>query len=52
MEKDTKKPAKLNAELIRQLEEQINKIQYGSVTAVIHDGRVVQIDTSSKIRLI
>ena len=52
MEKELKKTNKVNRELLSQLEDQINKVQFGSVTAVIHDGKVVQIDTSNKIRLV
>ena len=52
MEKESKKPNKVDPQLLKQIEEQINKVQFGSVTAVIHDGRVVQLDTSNKIRLI
>ncbi len=50
MEKESKKPNKVDPQLLKQIEEQM--VQFGSVTAVIHDGRVVQLDTSNKIRLI
>lgn len=36
--------------ILKQIEEQMKKIQYGSVTAVIHGGKVVQLDTNEKIR--
>lgn len=42
---------KANAEALRKMKEEIEKINYGSVTAVIHEGKIVQIDTSTKIRL-
>lgn len=34
------------------LMEMIGSIQYGSITLVIQDGKVVQIDTSEKVRLV
>lgn len=47
-----KKPGKVNQQLLDQIAEEIEKIQFGTVTVVIHDGRVVQLDMSSKKRLI
>lgn len=41
----------LDNALIKELEEQLEKIRYGSITLVIQDGKVVQIDTSTKTRL-
>lgn len=38
--------------VLNRIKEQIEKIEYGSVTVVVHDGRVVQLDTSTKIRLL
>ena len=35
-------------EIIRKL---VNNIKYGSVTLVIQDGKIIQVDTQEKIRL-
>ncbi|GAM10299.1 hypothetical protein OR1_02587 [Geobacter sp. OR-1] len=40
-----------NGELERQVREALRIIRYGTVTLVIQDGRVIQIDKSEKIRL-
>lgn len=52
MNGDNRQTAKMDDEMIRQLKEQIEHIQYGSVTIVIHAGKVVQLDTNTKIRLV
>lgn len=38
--------------VLTQIKEQIEKIQYGSVTIVIHEGKIVQLDTNAKVRLV
>lgn len=35
-------------EIVRNL---VNNIKYGSVTLVIQDGKIIQVDTQEKIRL-
>jgi len=40
-----------NGELERQVREALRIIRFGTVTLVIQDGRVIQIDKSEKIRL-
>lgn len=40
-----------NRELERQVREALHAIRYGTVTLVIQDGRVIQIDKNEKIRL-
>jgi len=40
-----------NGELERQVRDALRVIRYGTVTLVIQDGRVIQIDKSEKIRL-
>ena len=47
------KPAgdKWPVELEKQLREALRAIRFGTVTLVIQDGRVIQIDKSEKIRL-
>ena len=40
-----------NGELERQVREALRVIRFGTVTLVIQDGRVIQIDKSEKIRL-
>lgn len=51
MSEDNRKPSQIDDETLKQLKEQIGHIQYGSVTVVIHGGKVVQLDTNTKIRL-
>ncbi len=41
----------LDRELQRRLEQALREIRHGSVTLVIQDGRVIQIDKCEKIRL-
>ena len=36
---------------IRKVQEAVKDIRYGTVTLVIQDGRLIQIDRSEKIRL-
>lgn len=38
-------------ELFRRLEDTLGKIKYGSVTLVIQDGKVIQIETHEKTRI-
>ncbi len=38
-------------ELERQVRDALRAIRYGTVTLVVQDGRVIQIDKSEKIRL-
>ncbi|MDT8440448.1 MAG: YezD family protein [Desulfuromonadales bacterium] len=46
------RPADLwNPEIEKRLRQAIRDIRYGSVTLVIQDGHVVQIDKSEKVRL-
>jgi hypothetical protein len=52
MQKEKAKTATVDEETLQQIKNQIEQIQYGSVTIVIHDSKVVQLDTSEKIRLI
>jgi hypothetical protein len=40
-----------NSELELKIREALREIRYGTVTLVIQDGRVIQIDKSEKIRL-
>lgn len=40
-----------NEKAFLKMKEEIEKIAYGSVTAVIHEGRIVQLDINAKIRL-
>lgn len=41
----------LGEELARVLREALSGIRFGSVTLVIQDGRVIQVDKNEKIRL-
>jgi hypothetical protein len=40
-----------HVELERQVKEALRTIQYGTVTLVVQDGHVIQIDKNEKIRL-
>lgn len=51
MREENRQVVRIDDETLRQLKEQIEHIQYGSVTVVIHGGKVVQLDTNTKIRL-
>jgi hypothetical protein len=42
----------LHPELDRRIREALVSIRYGTITLVVQDGRVVQLDKSEKIRLI
>lgn len=46
-----KKKSEGKKDILNQIEEQMDKIEYGSVTVVIHGGEVVQLDISEKIRV-
>ncbi len=41
----------LHPELERKIREALTAIRYGTVTLVVQDGRVIQLDKSEKIRL-
>lgn len=43
-------PIPLPLELVRELEEALRSIRYGTVELVIHDGRVVQLERREKVR--
>lgn len=45
------KEVKHNKELYRQLEDILKSLQFGSVTLVVQNGHVIQIETNEKIRL-
>lgn len=51
MENAKKNNLEANEKALQKLKEEIEKINYGSVTVVIHEGKIVQLDTSTKIRL-
>ena len=41
----------LNGELVRLLREALRSIRFGTVTLVIQDGRVIQVEKNEKFRL-
>ena len=41
----------LDRELQKRIDQALREIRYGTVTLVIQDGRVIQIDRNEKIRL-
>jgi hypothetical protein len=44
-------PSPLHPELDRMIRESLAGIRFGTVTLVIQDGRVIQIDRSEKVRI-
>lgn len=40
----------VNDEILRTIKEKIEDIEFGSVTVIIQDGRIVQLETSEKTR--
>jgi hypothetical protein len=44
-------PVSLPADVIRHLNETTSGLQYGTVTLVFHDGKVIQIERNEKLRL-
>jgi hypothetical protein len=47
----TPTPEPLSRELERLLREALTSIRFGTVTLVVQDGRVIQVDKNEKIRL-
>lgn len=43
-------PIPLPPDLLRELEEALRSIRYGTIELVIHDGRVVQLERREKVR--
>lgn len=52
MENAKKNNLEANEKAFEKMKEEIEKINYGSVTAVIHEGKIVQLDTNIKMRLV
>jgi hypothetical protein len=50
MSRDTVAPV-LHPDLERRIREALGTIRFGTVTLVVQDGRVIQLDKSEKIRL-
>jgi hypothetical protein len=44
-------PGSLDQEVAREVQRALEQISHGSVTLIVQDGRVVQIDTTRKLRL-
>lgn len=51
MSETKNKGCQVSSITLQQIKEEIEKIQFGSVTIVVHEGKIVQIDTSTKKRL-
>ena len=43
-------PIRIPPDLLRELEEALRSIRYGTIELVIHDGRVVQLERREKVR--
>lgn len=52
MEETRDENIKMDEQVLKKIQEEVRKIQYGSVTIVVHGGKVVQLDTNTKIRLV
>ncbi|WP_153127151.1 YezD family protein [Peribacillus tepidiphilus] len=50
MEKDEKKEDQLE-QVIPKLRSMLNSMKYGSITLVIQDGKVIQLEKNEKLRL-
>ncbi|EDK32880.1 Conserved hypothetical protein [Clostridium kluyveri DSM 555] len=51
MEKKIERKNQISEEYIRKIIESLKNISYGSITLVIQDGIVIQVETKEKIRL-
>lgn len=51
MAENREKKTAIDGQTLNRIKNEIEKIQYGSVTIVIHDGKIVQLESSSKTRL-
>lgn len=51
MGENQRKKSVLKKEHIKQIEEQVRKIENGSVTVMIHDGKATQLNTIEKRRI-
>lgn len=40
----------VNADVLKSIKEKIESIEYGSITVVVHDGKVIQLETNEKTR--
>ena len=47
---EDEKKVLLKEEIWEKIKEQVTGLRYGNVNIVIHDGRITQVETSSKIR--
>lgn len=45
------KKTTVDGQTLEKIKSEIESIRYGSVTVVIHDGKIVQLESSSKTRL-
>lgn len=43
---------RVDEETVKKIVERIEQTQFGSVTIVVHEGKVVQLETNAKIRLV
>lgn len=44
------KPLEVDQQWLERIVEQVNGLNYGSVTITVHDGRIVQIDRTERTR--
>lgn len=51
MENEKNRRCEVSEKQLKIIKEEIEKIQFGAVTIVVHEGKIVQVDTSTKLRL-
>lgn len=51
MENAKNRRCEVSEKQLKIIKDEIEKIQYGTVTVVVHEGKIVQVDTSTKLRL-
>ena len=51
LSKEAHQPAPQPSSWLNVVKSQVDSLKFGTVTITVHEGRVVQVETSSKIRL-
>lgn len=48
---DNKKSNHMDSDYLKVVEEYVKQVKFGSITLIVQDGKVIQIDKNEKIRL-
>ncbi len=48
---DNIKSNHMDSDYLKVVEEYVNQVKFGSITLIVQDGKVIQIDKNEKIRL-